>query len=151
MIILRSTGPVISTRRLSRSAGMGATRHSASRICAGLGQEIRQFAGREARLARAAGLQQRDPPGIELAVQGGHEGQRLGGENFGKTRLERAAHDDTRGSGGGGGLVGGGHNLHQGSGSPIIATAVLAGACRIVFAGRNGYLCRLFFPSGPNE
>ena len=33
MIILRSTGPVISTRRSSRSAGSGATVHSASRMC----------------------------------------------------------------------------------------------------------------------
>ena len=34
MIILRSTGPVISTRRSSRSAGSGAVVHSASRMCA---------------------------------------------------------------------------------------------------------------------
>ena len=34
MIILRSTGPVISTRRSIRSAGIGATCHSLLRICA---------------------------------------------------------------------------------------------------------------------
>ncbi len=34
MIILRSTGPVISTRRSSSAAGIGATRQSESRIVA---------------------------------------------------------------------------------------------------------------------
>ncbi len=33
IIILGSAGPVISTRRSSRSAGAGATVHSASRTC----------------------------------------------------------------------------------------------------------------------
>ena len=39
MIIFRSTGPVISTRRSSRSAGIGATFHPASRISAVSGRK----------------------------------------------------------------------------------------------------------------
>ena len=57
MIILRSTGPVISTRRSSRSAGIGATVQSPSRIARGLGQEVGQLAGVEARLALGAARQ----------------------------------------------------------------------------------------------
>ena len=40
MIILRSTGPVISTRRSWRSAGMGATVQGVSRIWRGRGEEV---------------------------------------------------------------------------------------------------------------
>ena len=45
--ILRSVGPVISTRRSSRSCGCAAIFQSASRICRRLGQEIGQLAGVE--------------------------------------------------------------------------------------------------------
>ena len=56
MIILRSTGPVISTRRSSRSAGIGATRQSPSRMARVSAQEIGRLAGVERfwRVMRAA-------------------------------------------------------------------------------------------------
>ena len=57
MIILRSTGPVISTRRSSRSAGMGATVHSLLADGCGLGQKIGQCAGVDLLLADLAARQ----------------------------------------------------------------------------------------------
>ena len=55
IVILASAGPVISTRRSSRSAGALATCHSDSRTFAGLRQEIEALdRPRRARRARAA-------------------------------------------------------------------------------------------------
>ena len=51
IIIFGSAGPVISTRRSSRSAGAGATVQSASRIVARGGQEVRADARVELGLA----------------------------------------------------------------------------------------------------
>src|SRR5262249_33169728 len=44
MIIFRSTGPVISTRRSRRSSGIGATVHFPSRTAAGFGRKPAQAA-----------------------------------------------------------------------------------------------------------
>ena len=98
MTILRSVGPVISTRRSSRSFGIGATRQSDSRISARLGQEVRQLAGVQPTLALLAGLQQLRDPGAEPLDQGADEFQRLRGQDrlmFGAHRgadRERGAH-----------------------------------------------------------
>ena len=60
MTILRSGGPVISTRRSRRSCGIAATRHSAARSARVSCREVRQLAGVEfALLRRAPGEQAR--------------------------------------------------------------------------------------------
>ena len=90
-IILRSTGPVISTRRSSRSAGIGATRQSA--IVAdhlGAGPEIRQFAGVIALLLLGARREKTLAPGLELAMQVGEEAQRRRREHLGVARSPAA-------------------------------------------------------------
>ncbi len=69
MIILRSTGPVISTRRSSRSFGSGATVHSLSRICLRLLQKIRPLAGIQPLLPLMPRLEQLLPPRVERALQ----------------------------------------------------------------------------------
>ena len=76
MIILRSAGPVISTRRSSRSAGIGATVQSPSRMSRRLGQEVGQLARIEALLPLAAQRQQAPARAVEAAVQLGEEVQR---------------------------------------------------------------------------
>src|SRR3974377_2618 len=102
MIILRSTGPVISTRRSWRSAGVGATRHSdapaesasggetgvapASSAARGAGR--RPGTGR--RVAGAPRLEQAAAPIVEPVVQLGDELQRFGSENIARTRLQRS-------------------------------------------------------------
>ena len=58
MIILRSTGPVISTRRSCRSAGNRADLPVAAANGSGVGEKIGTGAGVEARLHRAAALEQ---------------------------------------------------------------------------------------------
>ena len=77
MTILRSTGPVISTRRSCRSAGTGATRQSLSRTSLRLRQEVGQLAGVEARLALDAGGEQLAARPVEAAVELGDEGERV--------------------------------------------------------------------------
>ena len=57
MVILRSVGPVISTRRSSRSAGAGATVQSAARDVRRLGQEVEPPGARRPR--RAAAVRER--------------------------------------------------------------------------------------------
>ena len=72
MIILRSTGPVISTRRSSRSRGIGATFQSRRAHAGRLGQEVEPLgAGVEPGLADGPGRQQflergPEPPGQVL-------------------------------------------------------------------------------------
>ena len=82
MIILRSTGPVISTRRSCRSGGAGATFQSPSRMCGRLGQEVERAARVERRRPAPARRQELAPPGLEGAVQPRHELERLGGEDL---------------------------------------------------------------------
>ena len=76
MIILRSVGPVISTRRSCRSAGIGATFQSAVAHRAGLGRKSGQFPRVDAGLALLAGGQQLLHAGAEPLDQFGEEGQR---------------------------------------------------------------------------
>ena len=75
--ILRSGGPVISTRRSSRSFGSGATVQSPSRMAFGLRQEVGLRAGIEPHLPLVAQRQQPPPLGIELPLEVDDEGQRL--------------------------------------------------------------------------
>ena len=82
-IILRSTGPVISTRRSRRSAGIGATFQSPSRIDFVSGRKSGNLPGVEVFLALHSPRQQLEPPPIEAPVQAGEERQRLGVEDFG--------------------------------------------------------------------
>ena len=77
MIILRSTGPVISTRRSSRSSGIGATVQSDIANVLRLRQKVRQLAGVDAQLALLARRQQLLAPAVELPMQPRHERQRL--------------------------------------------------------------------------
>ena len=86
MIILRSTGPVISTRRSWMSAGTGAHVQSPSRIGARLGQEVRQLAGVEPRLARDAAREQLGAARAERALQPGGEGDRVAASGFARIR-----------------------------------------------------------------
>ena len=86
-IILRSTGPVISTRRSRRSAGIGATFQSPSRIAR---VSIRKSGSSPAskRFCRSArARQQLMPARVEAAMQVGEEGEGRRVEDF----LARAA------------------------------------------------------------
>ena len=77
IIILVSAGPVISTRRSSRSGGAGATRQSAARIVGGLREEVRALAGGDPRVAFGAAAEQRLALRPEPALQVGEERERL--------------------------------------------------------------------------
>ncbi len=69
MTILRSTGPVISTRRSCRSGGVGAIRQSPARIGGCFRQKVRIGAGVDLRLPAPAVGEQRLAPNIETPVQ----------------------------------------------------------------------------------
>ena len=82
MIILRSTGPVISTRRSRRSAGNRRDLPVAVANGLGLGQEVRQLRRRRTASAarrRASSSRRRR---VEAAVQVGEESERLGRKDF---------------------------------------------------------------------
>jgi hypothetical protein len=89
MIILASTGPVISVRRRSSAFGSGANLPFAFAYVPGFRQKIRHFAGIDARLASHAGLQQFLAAAVEGTVQLGDQGQRLRRENGFVTGLDR--------------------------------------------------------------
>ncbi len=76
MTILRSTGPVISTRRSSRSLGTGAMRQSAARTAAVPGRKSGSSPASQAPLALRARLQQLQAPRIEAPVQARQQLQR---------------------------------------------------------------------------
>ena len=83
MIILRSTGPVISTRRSCRSAGAGATRQVlSSRMWAVSGRKSSVPPASSARRPHHARGQELAPPGLEGAVEPRHEIECLGGEDL---------------------------------------------------------------------
>ena len=86
MTILRSTGPVISTRRHCRSFGTGAIFQSPSRIALRLGQEVGPLAGVEPPRAVGTRRQQFLAARLEGAVQLGDELERLGGQDGLKAR-----------------------------------------------------------------
>ncbi len=81
MIILRSTGPVISTRRSRRAAGIGRHHPVALANSRGVRAEIRQLASVVTGLAQLARGQQFLAASVEAAMQVGQEGQRVGREN----------------------------------------------------------------------
>ena len=79
IIILGLAGPVISTRRSSRSAGAGATVHSASRTSLGRQEEVRHDPRVEVGLALVAPLHEVDAGRPEPPLEVGHERQRVRG------------------------------------------------------------------------
>ena len=83
MIIFRSTGPVISTRRSARSGGIGAT--SPIRLANEIGfrQEIRLDAFVKLTLPLAAAVQQVDAALVEAPCHFGYEIQSLLGQDLG--------------------------------------------------------------------
>ena len=81
MIILRSTGPVISTRRSSRSLGIGATFHSPLTDLGRLREEIGQLAAVDLLLNDPPAGQQFLPARLELGCEFPQESAGLGGEN----------------------------------------------------------------------
>ncbi len=74
-IILRSTGPVISTRRSRRSAGIGATFQSAFADRPRLDEEVRRLAGVEALLPLGAQAEQLLAARVEAPMQIGEEAE----------------------------------------------------------------------------
>ena len=82
MIILRSTGPVISTRRSRMSCGSGATVQSLSRIFAVSGRKSGFSPASSRLLALGTGGQQLLAARIEAALQVGDEGNCLLGKHF---------------------------------------------------------------------
>ena len=81
MIILRSTGPVISTRRSRRSCGNGGDGPFGGADGGGLGEEVRQDAGIQAFLADAAGGEQFLTAGFEFPREGAEKFNCLIGED----------------------------------------------------------------------
>ena len=94
IIILGSAGPVISTRRSSRSAGAGATTQSRLADLARAGQEVRQDAGIELGLALLATAQQVQADRAEAALEVGDERERIVGQDPIRAGDRGAAHDD---------------------------------------------------------
>ena len=82
IIILRSTGPVISQRRSWRSAGASATRHSPSRTSAVSGRKRGSSPASSSSLPLVPPLEQLAAPGIQLAVQARDEVERLAREDL---------------------------------------------------------------------
>ena len=97
MIILRSTGPVISTRRSRMSMRQRRDRPVAVADRRGLGQEIGLLAGIQPLLALDPGLQEFLPPAVEAALQAGHEGHRLPGEHLFEAGADNALDRNTVG------------------------------------------------------
>ena len=94
--ILRSTGPVISTRRSAISSGNGATRQSDSRIDARLREEVRQLARAQPFQPLRAQREQLATPWAELALEVGQEGDDVRGQDVRGLALLRRAHTATR-------------------------------------------------------
>ncbi len=82
IIILRSVGPVISTRRSRRSGGAGATCQSPSRTAAVSGQEVQPAGAGDLVPLGPAGRQQLVPAVREPLVEEGDELQRPVGEDL---------------------------------------------------------------------
>ena len=81
--ILRSTGPVISTRLSCRSAGQGLTRQVLSaRMPAVSARKVGQDARVELLLPFGPACQQRIAARAELALQPGDKSDRFGGQYF---------------------------------------------------------------------
>ncbi len=94
MIIFRSTGPVISTRRFCRSRGMGATPQSLSRISRVSGRKLGIAPSSSSACRWRRRTQQRLPAVLKLRRQAPDEHQRLGRKDFRKLRADVAEHLD---------------------------------------------------------
>ena len=81
IIIFGSAGPVISTRRSSRSAGAGATVQSASRTSRVATRKSGTHARIELGLALLAPPEQVEPDRPEPPLEVGHEGERVVGQD----------------------------------------------------------------------
>jgi hypothetical protein len=93
IIILRSTGPVISTRRSRRSPASGATCHSLSRSPLGAVQKLGDNVGGEIGEAPFAARQELVAGVAQAAVEAGDEAQGFGGEDLFETRAEQRPGD----------------------------------------------------------
>ena len=84
MTILRSTGPVISTRRSLQVGGRAARPASRPRGSSrGLGQEVERLAGGDPGAALRARVEQLAPARLEALVERAEEGERVVGEDAG--------------------------------------------------------------------
>ena len=92
--ILRSVGPVISTRRSSRSFGCGAIFQSASRIVFRLRQEIGRLPASNSFCRAARAREQLLAARLELAVQLGDELERFRAQDLRELRRDAAANGD---------------------------------------------------------
>ena len=81
IIIFGSAGPVISTRRSSKSAGAGATVQSASRISRVPGRKSSRSPASSAACRSCAPVEQVQPDVAEAALEVGDERQRLVGQD----------------------------------------------------------------------
>ena len=81
IIILGSAGPVISTRRSSKSGGAGATVQAASRISRVADEEVRPRARSSSAWRSVAALQELETQRAEAALQVGDEGERVVGQD----------------------------------------------------------------------
>ena len=86
MIILALVGPVISTRRSCRSAGIAADRPLRLADVARLLGKVGQLAGIEPGLPVEPLVEQLQPPRVEPLVQLGEELERVGGQDFERSR-----------------------------------------------------------------
>ncbi len=93
IVIFRSVGPVISTRRSRRSAGASATFQSPGAHVGGLGQEVQRAGARDLLAALAAALEQLHARVLCRPVQLGEEGQRVVGEHL-LLAIGRVSRDD---------------------------------------------------------
>jgi hypothetical protein len=94
MIIFRSTGPVISTRRSCKSRGTRAIFQSDLRIFWVSGKKIRQSAAVDFRLNGFAALQELFSSGFEFSGQITDKAQRLGCQDPGKLVRNRSNNFD---------------------------------------------------------
>ena len=99
MIIFRSTGPVISTRRSRRSAGIGGPFQSPARTAWRLGEEVEALARVEPGLHRPPPREQLVDARRERADEAGHERQRLAGQHALAPGHGRPTDLDTSGDG----------------------------------------------------
>ncbi len=97
--ILASVGPVISTRRLARAGGAGATCQSPLRTSAVSGRKSGRSPARSLFHRSAPGGQDPFPAGAQPALEIGDEGERLIGQDRGIASVDRAEDLDTGGQG----------------------------------------------------
>jgi hypothetical protein len=94
IIILRSTGPVISTRRSSRPGDAGAHRPGSRANAFRLGKKVQPFPALQSRAAVGAARKQCEPSLIELPLQPRNECDGVRGEHTVVTGCDGAADRD---------------------------------------------------------